>query len=851
MAGPDVCSVNLKGLSKDEQTAIKKQIDAIVKRAQADPDITDIHEAVMASMDEYSKMLEVAAKQEKRIAYFNKVQVQKLLDHLEVWDEDSGEGLMSYFVGSQINKKGARSSVAVAIDTTKNRYKNQMMNLLIKEGVVSDFKSNLHTKDIYMAMPYIQKGQPVPANIDPVAVKIAQVIEKMNKLVLKEQNKYGAMTGALDGWVMSRHHDMFKIRDNMDKWKAWMAANVDWKRTMIGLDPDERVNILNEHANEFASGVHISYKEGEKPGNGLKGFGSVAKRMSKNRVYHFNSPEAEYEYAQLFGDDNLFSAFTSSLEQRGQQVGLLKSLGPNPRANLEAAVKKRLDKLSKSPKNNADKMERLNTISRKISENIMPVLTGEVSVPGSYLGATLESVALTAQRISALGGSGLTSIIGDSVVAAFNVARLEGDVSRVISGYGEMFAGLFRNLSDPEVQDLLADLSVTIDYQMATYNPRWSDHTAAITKAQRSTQAVENFFFYANGQYFVDTRNKTTVAVSLATRIGRNADVGFDSLRQGYKDLFNTHNIDAADWDLMRASLKDFKGINVLNIEGIKSLPNEKIAEYLKSKGIKDTRFQRERALDDLISRTRGMFQDQQGYSILAADARLRAYMFGGQKSGTALGFLRKSFWQFKQFPASFAQKMLGREIWSGKPMAAKMSNVAGILALTAIAGYVQMSVTDLRNGREPRLFTGDPEKDRALAAESVLRGGGLGIYGDFLYTFMQDKYGNSSLGKTMGPTYSDVEALISGLSQVTQGTLSGDIKQVQKGGDILAKVGVSNIPFANIPYIKPVLDYAILNQTKELISPGSLVRAEQRMKSERGQEYFMLKPSETNLWSQ
>lgn len=73
----------------------------------------------------------------------------------------------------------------------------------------------------------------------------------------KTANKYGGFIGELDGFVVSRSHDMFKIKANMQGWIDWMMANVDWKRSFPTFDTEAKLVYLTKQAKEFASGVHI------------------------------------------------------------------------------------------------------------------------------------------------------------------------------------------------------------------------------------------------------------------------------------------------------------------------------------------------------------------------------------------------------------------------------------------------------------------------------------------------------------------------------------------------------------------------------------------------------------------
>jgi hypothetical protein len=65
-------------------------------------------------------------------------------------------------------------------------------------------------------------------------------------------------------------------------------------------------------------------------------------------------------------------------------------------------------------------------------------------------------------------------------------------------------------------------------------------------------------------------------------------------------------------------------------------------------------------------------------------------------------------------------------------------------------------------------------------------------------------------------------------------------------GGQAVRDV-VSNIPFANMWFVRPVLNYMVLNELRETLSPGSMARDDMRARQEFGQEP-LLSPSERML---
>ena len=156
------------------------------------------------------------------------------------------------------------------------------------------------------------------------------------------------------------------------------------------------------------------------------------------------------------------------------------------------------------------------------------------------------------------------------------------------------------------------------------------------------------------------------------------------------------------------------------------------------------------------------------------------------------------------------------------------------ILAMTAL-GYVAMTAKDLSKGKEPR-----DTLDAATWGAAALQGGGLGIYGDYLFMRF-NRFGGGALEGLAGPAPAAFADAID-LLLATRDWAAG--KEGAKMPDNQAfSLFKNNTPFLNLFYVRAALDYLILYDAQEAISPGSLKRLERRVKEEQDQG-FILPPS-------
>jgi hypothetical protein len=193
---------------------------------------------------------------------------------------------------------------------------------------------------------------------------------------------------------------------------------------------------------------------------------------------------------------------------------------------------------------------------------------------------------------------------------------------------------------------------------------------------------------------------------------------------------------------------------------------------------------------------------------------------------------------QFKAFPVSIIQKTIGREaayLKAGpkQDIARGINGLASIFVTSTLLGYVSMTAKDLLKGKTPR------EANTKTLLDSIIQGGGLGLYGDVL--FQETRSGADIAASLLGP------GILTGFDIIKALTYA-----VTPGKQDLAARGayravIQNVPFLNLFYTKAAFDYLIGYQMLETMNPGVLKRVEKRMKKDYDQEFIFTKPSQEN----
>jgi hypothetical protein len=116
-----------------------------------------------------------------------------------------------------------------------------------------------------------------------------------------------------------------------------------------------------------------------------------------------------------------------------------------------------------------------------------------------------------------------------------------------------------------------------------------------------------------------------------------------------------------------------------------------------------------------------------------------------------------------------------------------------------------------------------------------MLKGGSLGIYGDFLFSDAT-QHGGSPLATLEGPVLGEVEDMFN----LTQGNIMKTMqgKPTHTGAD-LVKMVKGNLPGASLWYAKGALDHLIFQRLQEYFSPGYLSSMRARARQQFGQTYW------------
>jgi hypothetical protein len=710
-------------------------------------------------------------------------------------------------------KEGATRGSAESIDALRHgitaQLQGQVVSALRKEGLLQALRRRVaeFDRDVARELWRLEAPEGAAETGNKAAKRTAEILHAAQEAARARQNAVGAWIGKLDHYITRQSHDMWKVRgDGSDgAFKAWsdfILPRLD-ERTFDRLDsPADIPKFLKETWKSLSDGIH---ETSSRETMGFTGPANLAKKVSEERVLHFKSADDWFDYNQQFGQGGVLDAINAGFQKAGRDVALMTRLGTNPEAMFDSWVKS----LAVRAHQRGD-YAMVDALNDKWNRSILDVITGAANKPGGKgTLAKIGTVARVMEQLSKLGGVTLSSLPDLAVNAAMLRHNGIGFFESIGKQVRELLPG--KGAAHREVADQLA---VGIDGLIGDVMHRF---TAADQPLGHLSHAVQTFHRFTGLTAWTDSL-KNAGGLMLSNNLGRNAGKEFADLAPRLQTTLRRYGIEQAEWDAMRpAAMKAEDGNMHLLPEAVRALGDDALADKLQTYIVDQVR--------------EGMTEPTAGGRALAT---------WGTQGGTVAGELVRMMMQFKLYTATFMQRSLGREI--GRDGIDGVG-LAQLIAGTTILGYVSMTLKDLAKGRAPR----EPESasDMAkLVGAAMTQGGGLGIYGDFLFG-EANRMGGGLAETLAGPsvgTAADFLRLMQTLRDGTVQLAGGEKVKGHPAADTLQFVK-NNAPFINLFYTRAALDYLVLYSLQEYLNPGYLRRYERQVEKNNAQK-FWLSPS-------
>lgn len=764
----------------------------------------------------------VAALIEKRSQAINVLRKTQRFDWYSRFEGKEAQGLSILNVGSERKGEGFGQSVAAEQRAIEAGLTGPMLAELRAQGLDKllinrdlDFEREI-ARNMWAITDGELAGKAASLAGRKESQEAAKILVKYQEAARLKQNDAGAWIGKVSGYIVRQSHDMFKIRKaKFEAWRDNILPKLD-ERTFDGVE--NRDEYLNKVWTGLATGEHYKERGAEDWLMGFKGPGNLAKKASQERSLHFKSADDWFDYNQSFGSSSLLEGVAFGLRKAAHNTALMKTWGTNPEAAFNADVAQLIQTVAaRGDAKTKGKLEGW------LIKSEFDQINGTANIPGNPTWAQRFAGVRAVVSMAKYGASFLSSF--SDVAAKSSTLRHQG--IGLLEGYNNSLEDLTRGRGDAEQREIGDYVGAGYQGMLGSILSRFSATDSAPGKIAK----LQNRFFRFNLLSWWTDGKATGAGLIMSHNLARNAGKDFSKLDEALQSSFKRYNIGEKEWEAIRQVETRLAGDTAhLTPDAIQRLPDSVVKSL--AEGTSPRAFQRAR--DDLELSLRSFYSEEIATAITEGGARERAIITWGTKPGTPMGEAVRFAMQAKLYPLTFATRHMSREFLNKDMIGA----VHLILATTAL-GYMSMQAKELAKGRDFRKATTTGESLKLLGA-AMQQGGGLGIYGDFLFGEF-NRFGGGFWESNLGPTAGTVGEFARAFSEfkdaATGKTTATDLRQ---GGAALFKATTNNTPFINLFYTKAALDYLIMYQLQESFSPGFLRRAERKMAQDNHNKYII-----------
>ena len=639
---------------------------------------------------------------------------------------------------------------------------------------------------------------------NPMAKKGAEMWLKTAEEARQWFNEKGGEVGHLDDWGFPQHHSQELVaKAGADAWAAdvYPALNLKKYTDLAGNQmPEAAIKDLLKNA-WWSIATNGANKI--EPGR-AQGHGARANRHAEERQIHFQDAEAVMGYWTKYGEKTFPDILVGHMEQMAKDIAFVEHFGPNP----DAAFRVLRDEAEQSAKM-ADPIG-IDKVDKELAalDNLYDYAAGKSKPVANRSVAGFFDAVRNLNAAGKLGSAFWASFYGDKVM--MDAMGRVNNLPMLKSWFNEL--RLLNPFNEAERRQLQRQ-TLMLDYmQSAMY--RFGDGLGRSSWTGKMSNAVMKL----SGMSAINEWRRGAFGLTMMDAIGHEVSTK-EHAQLGEQDMHLLHSfgITGGDWAIWKlAKLEDYGHGNstMLTPEAIGKITDDQ----LRQAGIiaSDAPPQiAEQVRREAVVKYLGALHSESHNAIIEPGWDQRAALVGGLQRGNLRDEITRSFWQFKSFPIAQFQRMW--DIGLSRPTTGgKVQFISSVLLMQTLAGAMMLQTQSLLSGQDPR-----PMDDWKFWLASFIKGGSLGIYGDFLYSQSgTTRYGSGPLEALAGPTIGTAATAVTAMVQ------AGNAMSEGKDTHLLAKllgIAKSMVPAENLWYTRAATDHIIFQNAQEALSPGYL----------------------------
>lgn len=786
---------------------------------------------------EYLQSLEKLTLEQRRERALNIMKKKSLLTKFAEFN-NKAEGMLSALGGSNVLIKDARYSAEAVAKSIKADLYNMLSIGLEREGLLQIAQSGNIDREISEAIFALNPNYKPTIPISEEAWKIAKVYHSINKEILNHKRSAGSNVGEILGYAKQSHDSHEIAKAGFEAWASKLIQHIDLDKSFGGIDPRSEEGILQLKGmyDRIVEGKYGFIENAPVADDLVTVFKTsrLGDKLARERSIFFKSGADFHDYNMQFGKRSLYQTMFHEIDLSSRQVGLMQVFGTDPEKTIEAL----------------GKQLKLSDADMKRVKDTLTVVQGLSNMGGDSIKAKIGAGLRAWQSITKLGFATLSSM-GDWATSAailrtnFGTNYMSG-MANLAKTYFESLPKETRNLWAHRTGIFMEDLAAQLhaNHDMAGTIP------GAMAKMQR-------LMFKLNLLELHTSAAKVATARQFAMELFDHASKGWGDLNSRIRANLEIFGIDQTDWSFIKTyGVEDIHGEKAITPEALrenivdKSIVKQIIDEKYKNQKYKPSA---DEYLRDLQIKLRSYFNDNVDLAVPTPGARTKSFILRGTSQDDYVGQMLRFVGQFKSFPLAvndiFQRIALAnpdtrvQSMWEAtKGMKGDIQGMVGFILASTMLGYTASQLKKFAKGD----LTLDDPTDLKTIQKALVQGGGLGLYGDFMFgeynntfnspaslKFIKNAAGPvASEGIDMYQLYQDIKQNITDKGEISKGTKKNLVRMLQR-----------NIPGNNLFYTKYVLDKYIFDQMNEAADPGYKIRKESRIAKKNAKEWIFKGP--------
>lgn len=727
--------------------------------------------------------------------------------------------------------------------------------------VLKDFHSGRYDEDVLIELHEMATGGRVGLTGNDAANKIAKVLMATYRDAYARLNRAGAVR-SMDTNPIRMIHDRLRmlrpdgtIKTKQEAFERWF----DFIKPLLDVDKTFNPDFLSDDVIDVKDFMWKTFQmmtdgttgEGRfNPFIEMQGLGGMARKWSRHNPIYFKDGAGFAKYMREYGVTDLPHTVMHDIDKMVDAYVIMENMSPDPDSVFRQLQSDIMSQIAREPdvKRSEDMRKKLDRGGLRRS---FDTLMGRMDTPENM---TIQGITSMGQVVTSM--AKLPKILLSSIV------------DRPMAYIGLRHGGV--SMQKALEATLMLKPSYTPDEKLAMQAAGlfWEHLLGSIhgrfgTAEVRETTPfkIQQAFFKLTGINHWNSYTRAGTGTAMYAELGENATKTFTELHPDLRRTLEHYDITSAEWDHMRGKTvkmnhrayilpEEVRKIDpaMLSTSG-KDITDQQVALHavLRERGLEVTLDNVRGVLDSMETKLATYVHDQLDAMVVTPGNRERVQLGFGTRPGTVPGLVIRWAMHFKSFPLATWNRVVKREFyghgseglrdWLMNDTSGKL-HMAQLIAFTTLAGYAAQTIDDALNGKTPRrLFEEDGSFNYDTLFGAMRKGGAGGLYMDFLMTEYDRSY-NTPLKMAAGPVIDLAqEPILIGWDAIHGKDIGGET----------AKYIQSNLPFINLFYVKPVLDYLILWNLREMASPGTVRKYENFTEEERHQGFFM-RPSETAL---